>query len=56
MIRINDLFKIKFRNEINTESVRNKNAAGAGIDSRTIKKDEIFFAIKGDNTDGHLYL
>ena len=26
------------------------------IDSRLIKKDDIFFALKGDRTDGHLYL
>jgi len=29
---------------------------GAGIDSRTIGPGEVFFALKGENTDGHLYL
>jgi UDP-N-acetylmuramoyl-tripeptide--D-alanyl-D-alanine ligase len=30
--------------------------AGVSIDSRNIRKDEIFFAIKGEKTDGHNYL
>lgn len=30
--------------------------SGVAIDSRAIRKDEIFIAIKGENTDGHLYL
>jgi UDP-N-acetylmuramoyl-tripeptide--D-alanyl-D-alanine ligase len=30
--------------------------AGLSIDSRTIKPDEIFFAIVGDNNDGHKYV
>lgn len=30
-------------------------ATGVSIDSRTIKKGDIFFAILGDNSDGHLY-
>jgi UDP-N-acetylmuramoyl-tripeptide--D-alanyl-D-alanine ligase len=29
---------------------------GISIDSRTIKKDEVFFAIKGDRVDGHDYV
>lgn len=30
--------------------------SGASIDSRVIKKNNIFFALKGKNTDGHSYL
>ncbi len=30
--------------------------AGLSIDTRTIKRDEIFFAIVGDNNDGHKYV
>jgi UDP-N-acetylmuramoyl-tripeptide--D-alanyl-D-alanine ligase len=29
---------------------------GYAIDSRNVKKDHLFFAIKGERTDGHLYL
>lgn len=31
-------------------------SAGVSIDSRTILADEIFFAIKGENFDGHAYV
>ena len=29
---------------------------GISIDSRTINKNELFIAIKGDNHDGHLFI
>lgn len=31
-------------------------AHGVSIDSRTLQKDDLFVAIKGDNTDGHAYV
>ncbi|MGV8996697.1 MAG: UDP-N-acetylmuramoylalanyl-D-glutamyl-2,6-diaminopimelate--D-alanyl-D-alanine ligase [Parvibaculaceae bacterium] len=31
-------------------------ANGVSIDSRTVQKDDLFVAIKGDNTDGHAYV
>lgn len=31
-------------------------ASGISIDSRTIQKGDLFFAIVGDNSDGHLYV
>lgn len=38
------------------ESKRKLTFAGLSIDSRTIKRDEIFFAIVGDKNDGHKYV
>ncbi|HEY4344635.1 MAG TPA: UDP-N-acetylmuramoylalanyl-D-glutamyl-2,6-diaminopimelate--D-alanyl-D-alanine ligase [Parvibaculum sp.] len=32
------------------------NASGVSIDSRTLQKNDLFVAIKGDNTDGHAYV
>ncbi|OQX53295.1 MAG: hypothetical protein B5M53_07095, partial [Candidatus Cloacimonas sp. 4484_209] len=32
-----------------------KNITGISIDSRTIKKGEVFFALKGENYDGHSF-
>jgi UDP-N-acetylmuramoyl-tripeptide--D-alanyl-D-alanine ligase len=31
-------------------------ANGVSIDSRTVQKDDLFVAIKGENTDGHAYV
>jgi len=39
----------------NTEAL-NKVFTGVGIDSRTIEKDQLFVAIKGERTDGHKYI
>lgn len=33
-----------------------KSFSSVGIDSRTVRKNEIFFAIKGENTDGYKYI
>lgn len=33
-----------------------KKSSGISIDSRTIKNNQIFFAIKGENFDGHTYV
>lgn len=33
-----------------------KSFSSVGIDSRSIKKSQIFFAIKGENQDGHKYI
>jgi UDP-N-acetylmuramoyl-tripeptide--D-alanyl-D-alanine ligase len=39
-----------FSKEIKNELIR-----GVNIDSRTLKPGELFFALKGENTDGHRY-
>jgi len=39
-----------FSKEIKNELIR-----GVNIDSRTLKPGELFFALKGENTDGHKY-
>jgi len=56
MINTKDLLNISYLKKVNTENLKKKKFKGVGIDSRVIKKDEIFFAIKGEVTDGHKYL
>lgn len=56
MIRAEDFFRIDTEGFYNIEKVSKYNFESAEIDSRRIKDTQIFFAIKGDNTDGHKYL
>jgi len=56
VIRAEDFFRIDTEGFYNIEKVSKYNFESAEIDSRRIKDTQIFFAIKGDNTDGHKYL
>ena len=56
MINLNDLFKIETKGFYNIEKLDKISFEKAAIDSRTIEKKDLFFAVKGDNTDGHKYL
>ncbi len=56
MIRKQDLFKIKHIQKINTDKHGKRNFRSVSIDSRKVKKGDLFFAIKGERTDGHNYL
>ena len=39
-----------------TKNLKNTNYSGVSIDTNTIKKNNIFFALKGKNTDGHKFV
>ncbi len=41
---------------VNGEEFKNRELDGAAIDSRKVEKDNLFFAIKGENVDGHDYI
>jgi UDP-N-acetylmuramoyl-tripeptide--D-alanyl-D-alanine ligase len=56
MIKIEELEKLDHVLLYNFDKLKKRSFPGAGIDSRTLKKDAIFFAIKGENTDGHNYI
>lgn len=56
MIKVEDLIRVKHYEQFNFDSLIKKKFKGVSIDSRKINKDEIFFAIKGEVTDGHKYL
>ncbi len=56
MIDLNDLFKIETKGFYNIEKLDKISFEKAAIDSRTAGKKDLFFAVKGDNTDGHKYL
>ena len=40
----------------NNTNLKNINYSGVSIDSKTIKKNNLFFAIKGKKTDGHKFV
>ncbi|MBE2256457.1 MAG: UDP-N-acetylmuramoyl-tripeptide--D-alanyl-D-alanine ligase [Ignavibacteria bacterium] len=55
-MKIETLLNIKGTKYIGKSNLYKINFSGFSIDSRKIKKSEIFIAIKGENTDGHKYL
>lgn len=59
MLKASDLYRIKnceVWGRDKPEILIKKTYKGVSIDSRKVKRGEIFFAIKGENTDGHKYL
>ena len=54
-ISISELENI-LRSEVINSSYFELSIDGISIDSRTINKNELFIAIKGDNHDGHLFI
>ena len=56
MIKFHELTQLKGCKVINADKIGNKTFKGVSIDSREIKPNEIFIAIKGENTNGHKYL
>jgi UDP-N-acetylmuramoyl-tripeptide--D-alanyl-D-alanine ligase len=56
MIKLDDFLSLKGSKIYNRVCFRRTNIIGVEIDSRTIKKGEAFFAIKGESTDGHKFL
>jgi UDP-N-acetylmuramoyl-tripeptide--D-alanyl-D-alanine ligase len=55
MINIKSILQLNCK-KINFDKIKIKNFFGISIDSRDIYKNYLFFAIKGENTDGHNYL
>ena len=58
MIKADDLLKIPGSEKINPGRIdlKRKLFKSVGIDSRIISKDSIFFAIKGEENDGHKFI
>lgn len=56
MIKLDDLLNLKGSKVHNRVYFRRSRINGVSIDSRTVKKSEAFFAIKGESTDGHKFL
>lgn len=57
MIKVDEILKIKSIQPVNLNKLRlHQIFEGVSIDSRIVRKDELFIAIKGENTDGHNYI
>jgi UDP-N-acetylmuramoyl-tripeptide--D-alanyl-D-alanine ligase len=56
VIKAEDFFNIAIEGFYNLEAIKNYNFSSVEIDSRKIDKKQIFFAIKGESTDGHKYI
>ncbi len=54
MIKVSDILSVS--KAANLEELKVKYFTGCAIDSRTVDKDELFIAIKGESNDGHKYL
>ncbi|MCI0472572.1 MAG: UDP-N-acetylmuramoyl-tripeptide--D-alanyl-D-alanine ligase, partial [Ignavibacteria bacterium] len=55
MILIDEILKIKSQKQLNAGKLP-RSFSGVSIDSRAVKKTEIFFAINGETRDGHEYI
>ena len=55
-VTLNDLQNIQHIATYNLDTVTAQSAMGVAIDTRTIKAGEIFFAIRGNNHDGHSFI
>ena len=51
-----DIIKSTKGIDISFKFLKNKNVKGISIDTRTIKKNDLFFALKGPNFDGHNFI
>lgn len=56
MLSGTDLMNLTNTRILNAVLLENKKFKGVSIDSRTCRKDEVFFAIKGTSFDGHDYI
>jgi UDP-N-acetylmuramoyl-tripeptide--D-alanyl-D-alanine ligase len=55
MINTNNILQLNCK-KVNFDKLKMKNFFGVEIDSRNVRKNFLFVAIKGENTDGHNYL
>ena len=51
-----DLIKASKGKDLTTKFLNKKKVTGISIDSRSIKQNDLFIAIKGQNYDGHNFL
>jgi len=56
MIKLEDFLSLQGSKIHNRVYFRRSSITGVSIDSRTVKKSEAFFSIKGESTDGHKFL
>ena len=55
-ITVKDLQKLSGAEILNKDLFKKRSVAGVSTDSRTVGKDEIFFALKGEKFDAHNFV
>ncbi len=55
-LNLNDILSINFLEIYNNNNLGNQPFQAVSIDSRTTKSANLFFALRGNNTDGHIFL
>jgi UDP-N-acetylmuramoyl-tripeptide--D-alanyl-D-alanine ligase len=55
-ITVKEIQKLTDAEIINKDLLKRRRIAGISIDSRSVKKDELFFAIKGEKFDAHQFI
>lgn len=56
MLALQDLMKLKNCHVINKNVLQEKTFSGVSIDSRNCRRNELFFAIRGEKQDGHKFI
>ncbi|HAY33298.1 MAG TPA: UDP-N-acetylmuramoyl-tripeptide--D-alanyl-D-alanine ligase [Ignavibacteria bacterium] len=56
MLKLKDLLSVDFSDSVLEGLKTDEKFSGVSIDSRNVKRNEIFFAIKGENFDAHDFL
>ncbi len=55
-VTLEDLLQIRIVEALNVASLLGKECRGVSTDSRTIGRDEVFFALRGESFDGHRFV
>ncbi|MBK9332187.1 MAG: hypothetical protein IPM96_07230 [Ignavibacteria bacterium] len=56
MLKLKDLLSVEHSESILSGLKPDEKFSGVSIDSRNVSKNEIFFAVKGENFDAHDFL
>ena len=55
-LTVDDLLKVRHKEFRNRELLKNRKITGISTDTRTLKSGDLFFALKGENFDGHIFV
>lgn len=55
-LTIDDVLFLEHKGAYNVENLKRRNVVGVSTDSRTLKRGNVFFAIRGEKFDGHEFV